>query len=62
MKAQIISMDLFIALVIILGILVGYVVIIENFVDMHEQHIKNRDMQIRGQAAINALLHPVEED
>ncbi len=61
MKAQIISMDLFIALVIIMGILVAFGFIIADFTEIHELEMENREMQIRGQAAINALLYPPAE-
>ena len=56
MKAQAISMDLFIAIVILLIIITAFSVIIFEFVNFQEQKAQNREMQIKGQAAMNSLI------
>ena len=61
MKAQVISMDLFLAIIILLSIIGGLAYFMIDFVDLYEQQAINREMQIRGQAAINALLNPPEQ-
>ena len=56
MKAQIFSMDLFIAITILLIIIGGLGVIIYEF-NIHQQEMaENRDMQLKGEAAINSLV------
>ncbi|MCD6547383.1 MAG: hypothetical protein J7K22_02410 [Nanoarchaeota archaeon] len=56
MKAQAISMDLFLAIVILLIIITAFSVIIFEFVNFQEQKAQNREMQIKGQAAMNSLI------
>jgi len=56
MKAQIFSMDLFIAITILLIIIGGLGIIIYEF-NVHQQETaENRDMQLKGEAAINSLI------
>ena len=57
MKAQMISMDLFIAITILMIIIGGMGVMIYEFNINEEQQSQNRDMQIKGEAAINSLAY-----
>ncbi len=57
MKAQVISMDLFFSIMILLIIVTALGVIIFEFTSLQEQESQNRDMQLKGQAAINSLIY-----
>jgi flagellar basal body-associated protein FliL len=48
MKAQIVSMDLFIAITILMIIIGGMGIMIYEFNINEEQQSQNRDMQIKG--------------
>ena len=61
MKAQAISMDLMTAVVIILLIVVAITAILTEYSSFQEQEAKNRDMEIRGQEAMNSLLSTGDE-
>ncbi len=57
MKAQIFSMDLFFAIVVVLIIISAVSFVILDFVDIHERELEMRDMQIRGQRAVDSLIN-----
>lgn len=57
MKGQIISMDLFIAIMILMIIIGGVGVMIYEFKVHEEQAALNRDMQLKGETAINSLIY-----
>lgn len=57
MKAQAISMDLFFAIIILLVIVTALGIIVFEFTNLQEQKAQNRDMQLKGQSAINSLIY-----
>lgn len=61
MKAQAISMDLMTAVIIVLLIVVAITAILSEYSSFQEQEAKNRDMEIRGQEAMNSLLSTGDE-
>jgi len=61
MKAQAISMDLMSAIVIVLLIVVAISAILTEYSGFQEQEARNRDMEIRGQEAMNSLFSTGDE-
>jgi septal ring-binding cell division protein DamX len=57
LKAQAISMDLFIAITILMIIIAGMAIITHEMIVNEEQASMNRDMQLKGEAAINSLVY-----
>ena len=57
MKSQIISMDLFVAITILLIIIAGLTIVIHEFNVSQQQMAENRDIQLKGEAAINSLVY-----
>ena len=57
MKSQMISMDLFVAVTILLIIIAGLTIVVHEFNVNQEQMVENRDMQLKGEAAINSLVY-----
>ena len=57
MKSQALSMDLFIAITILLVIVSGMALVIHEFMANEEQSAMNRDMQLKGEAAINSMVN-----
>lgn len=56
MKGQIISTDLMVAVLILLVIITGTFFLLDEFTNFQEQKDKNRDIELRGQNAIETLL------
>lgn len=56
MKAQIISLDIMFAIVIILIILTSMTVVLLQYTSFEEEQSENRDIEIKTQTAINSLL------
>ena len=57
MKSQALSMDLFMAITILLVIVSGMALVIHEFMANEEQSAMNRDMQLKGEAAINSMVN-----
>ncbi len=56
MKAQIFSMDLFFAIVVILIIVSAIGFLVLDFTEIHQREVEMRDMQIKGQRAVDSLV------
>lgn len=56
MKAQAMSLDLIIAIIILLIIISGIGFILIEFSNFQEQSAKNRDMLLKGQSATSSLV------
>ena len=55
MKSQMVSMDLMVAVIILLMIIGAVGVILTSYVSFEQQQSENRDLELKGQAAINSL-------
>ncbi len=57
MKSQVISMDLMVAVLILLIIIGAAGVLLTDYLNFEHQQSENRDLEIKGQAAINTLTN-----
>ena len=57
MKSQVVSMDLMVAVLILLIIIGAAGVLLTAYLNFEQQQSENRDLEIKGQAAINSLTN-----
>ena len=56
MKAQILSVDLMFAVIILLVIISALTLVLLQYASFESQQAQNRDIEIKTQAALNSLL------